>query len=54
MPDDIKKEFQMAQLTPEELLKNLKREYDVEKDVKTRDEILDKITDLKIAIKNKK
>lgn len=54
MPDEMKKEFQKAQLTPGELLKNLKKEYDAEKDVKTRDEILDKIIDLKVAIKNKK
>ncbi|WP_446897712.1 hypothetical protein ACSVC9_12045 [Clostridium sp. LBM24168] len=54
LPEDMKKEFRMAQLTPEELLENLKNKYDEEKDPKVRDEMLDKMTDLKITIKNKK
>lgn len=54
MPEDMKKEFHKAQLTPEELLKNFKKEYDKEKDPKAKDEMLDKMIDLKIAIKNKK
>lgn len=54
LPEDMKKEFQKAQMSDEELLENLKKEYDAAEDPKVRDEMLDKMTDLKIAIKNKK
>lgn len=54
MPDDIKKEFEKAQMTDEELLEGLKKEYDAAEDPKAKDEILDKMMDLKAAIKNQK
>jgi hypothetical protein len=54
LPEDIKQEFQKTQMTDEELLESFKREYDAAKDPKAKDEMLDKMIDLKSAIKNKK
>ena len=53
LPEDIKQKVVEIQMSDEELLSKLKKEYDIAETQEIKEEILDKIVEIKTRIKNK-